>query len=204
MLTVIIYHPQLSVFSSIPSCCCILISHLSTVPVSSAPVLSVKGHSGPPSRVHTFSREINGLSLQLLPLSFFVICRHWLGGCLQKVNMHSASYGDWKQMGAPLVLMNSEIGGCVFVSVFFSFFFCDKQPDSERSRWSRWSFPRLRFRVCKIYIAFVWVWERVCQREREKHREREALWAPASVAKCFLLIRFNFTASRGGVSGRFV
>lgn len=77
-------YPQLSVFSSILSCCCILISHLSTAPVSSAPVLSAKGHSGPPSRVHTFSREINGLSLQSLPLSFFVICRHWLGGCLRE------------------------------------------------------------------------------------------------------------------------
>lgn len=49
---------------------CILISHLSTTPVSSAAVLSAKGHSGPPSRAHTFSREINGWSLQSLPPFF--------------------------------------------------------------------------------------------------------------------------------------
>lgn len=72
ILTVII-HSWLSVFPSIPTCWCILISHLSTAPVSAAPVLSAKGQAGPPSRVHTFSREINGLSLQFLPLSFFVI-----------------------------------------------------------------------------------------------------------------------------------
>lgn len=109
--------PQLSIFCSIPSCCCILISHLSAMPVSSAPVLSAKGHSGPPSRVHTFSREINGLSLQLLLLSFFVICQHWLGGCLQKVNVPSASYEDCKQ-DVLFVLVNSENAKYVMLPVF--------------------------------------------------------------------------------------
>lgn len=117
--TPIIYsiYTTLSVFFSILTCCCILISNLSTVPVSAALVLSAKGHSGPPSRVHTFSREINGLSLQLMPLSFFVICQHWLGGCLQKVNIHSATYGDWKQINVPLVLIHLWIGGFFLVSV---------------------------------------------------------------------------------------
>lgn len=98
-----------SVFSSISSCWCILISHLSAAPVSAAPVLSVKGHSGPPSRVHTFSREINDLSLRVLPLSFFVICQHWRDASLQKVNVHLAGHSGWNRMDAPLELMNSII-----------------------------------------------------------------------------------------------
>ena len=180
------------------------------MPVFSAPVLSAKGHSGPPSRVHTFSREINGLSLQLLPLSFFVICRHRLGGCLQKVNVHVASYGDGKQMDAPLVLINSEIGGCFLASVFFFpffffFFFYDKQSKREMSRWSRWSFPTRFYTFCVCFCVCVYVRDRERERERETEGgERETLCTPASGAKWFLLIRFNFPASRGGVSGRFV
>lgn len=116
-------YPQLSVFASIPPLCCILISHLSTMPVSAAPVLSAKGHSGPPSRVHTFSREINGLSLQSLPLSFFVICRHWLGGCLQKVNTHSDSYGDWRHAAFTNSEICGRLRGCKTVQVKF-FFVC--------------------------------------------------------------------------------
>lgn len=106
-------------------CCCILISHLSTVPVSAALVLSVKGHSGPPSRAHTFSWEINGLSLQSQPLCSFVICWHWLIGCLRKgkrtlgyvwraaTDGHSSVLCGWirKLEGASMVLSFSETHG---------------------------------------------------------------------------------------------
>lgn len=99
---------QPSVFCSTPS---ILISHLSTAPVSAAPVLSGKGHSGPPSRVHSFSREINGSSQQSQPHCFFVICWHRVVGCLQKVNVHLTTYGDQQQMDPRGPWWS---GGCLF------------------------------------------------------------------------------------------
>lgn len=167
ILTVII-HSWLSVFPSIPTCWCILISHLSTAPVSAAPVLSAKGQAGPPSRVHTFSREINGLSLQFLPLSFFVICRHWVGACLQKANTHLATYVDWKQMDAPLVLMNLEIWGPFTWTV------------TEAGR-ADGAFPHSVFVWVNKYedhICFVCVFLCLCVCAR----------APAWVAQWFLLI----------------
>ena len=191
------------------------------MPVFSAPVLSAKGHSGPPSRVHTFSREINGLSLQLLPLSFFVICRHRLGGCLQKVNVHVASYGDGKQMDAPLVLINSEIGGCFLASVFFFpffffffFFFLKKLLCKKETGETYGVFTKL-FILFLFALVCVGVggggWGGGGGGEGEGGGGggggggwRETLCTPASGAKWFLLIRFNFPASRGGVSGRFV
>lgn len=44
--------------------------------LSVPPILSVKGHSGPPTRVRTFSREINGAFTCCF--SFCVICRNRL------------------------------------------------------------------------------------------------------------------------------
>lgn len=148
----------LSVFSSIPSYCCSLISHLSTVPVFSSPVLSAKGHAGPLSRVHTFSREINGLSLQLLPLSFFVICQHWLGWCVQKGKRTLGHVWRLETDGNPLVLMNSGIGGHFLVSAVFII-------NNRTQKWAGGTDGAFCFCVCKYYnIKFMCERDWVCTR----------------------------------------